>query len=95
MSGNPKSTTACVDPVGTAGCKPAGARYRYQKVSRGRLLDVIVDIDAAGQEEWADHYAGEVRWFPFTPSPEERAMLECWRATGQAPAHGPFRVVNT
>ena len=68
-------------------------RFHYQ-VREGRSVkEVIVDIDADGEEEWAEQYSGELRWYAYRPSPAERAMVLRWQATGQAPHEWPFRRV--
>ena len=36
---------------------------------------IIVDVSASGSEEWASQFSGESRWYPFEPSPDERATF--------------------
>jgi hypothetical protein len=70
-----------------AGILPRAAwfrRYRYRKLEGHWVKEVIVDIGAEGQVEWAEQYPGELRWFPCTPSAAERAMIERWRISGEA-----------
>jgi hypothetical protein len=66
------------------------ARFCYRRVENDHLRYVIVDIFADGREDWAEQYAGELRWYPFAPSEADREMVRRWlRSRG---AHQPFRV---
>ena len=51
-------------------------RIEYFKVDGCRPKRVICDLDEdAGREEYAEQEAGEVKWFPFTPSEQERGIV--------------------
>jgi hypothetical protein len=65
-----------------------GRRYRFNVLDERGLRDVIVDVDADGYEEWSDQYLGEFQWYSFTPSPDEREMLQ--RVAGHTPVSQPL-----
>ena len=67
-------------------------RYRYVRLVRRSITDVIVDVDADGQEDWAERAPDEMQWYTFVPSQAERAMLERWHKAGKPPMRGPFLV---
>ena len=67
-------------------------RYRYVRLLRRSITDVIVDVDAEGHEDWAERAPDEMRWYAFVPSRAERAMLRRWQQAGKPPLRRPFLV---
>jgi hypothetical protein len=52
----------------------AGAeRVQYCKIEGGCLIYVIVDLHPDDRTEFWSQEAGEVRWYRFSPAPEEFA----------------------
>lgn len=75
--------TTQVEVIPEAGRESRACRYRYKSVAAGWPKELIVDIHVDGYEDWAERYPGECRWYPFTPSQTERAMVERGRAAGE------------
>lgn len=48
-------------------------RVQYTKIVDGRLHFVIVDRYPNAPAEFWEQEAGEVRWYPFSPSTAERS----------------------
>ncbi|MEO8368724.1 MAG: hypothetical protein ABI806_05965 [Candidatus Solibacter sp.] len=57
-------------------------RLHYSKVVADCLRYVIVDRSPDGGLHFSSQEPGDVRWYPFDPSPEERAAaLDLWRSS--------------
>jgi hypothetical protein len=77
--------------VGSGVEDPGVVRYRYSKMGRSCLKYVIVDVSRDGREEYAEHEAGECRWYPFVPSADERAAVRRLIAAGET--HDPWPLI--
>jgi hypothetical protein len=53
-----------------AACRRSG-RVRYTKTVGGMRKYVIADLLEDGGGDFAESEVGEVRWYPFEPTPEE------------------------
>jgi hypothetical protein len=61
-------------------------RVQYTKIVDGRLCFVIVDRHPGAAAEFWEQETGEVRWYPFSPTAQERsaamALFEAPPAVG-------------
>ena len=60
-------------------CETSLTRLHYSKVVADCLRYVVVDRSAEGALQFWSQESGDVRWYPFEPSEEERAAaLALW-----------------
>ena len=72
-------------------CEISLTRLHYSKVVADCLRYVIVDRSEDGTLQFSSQEPGDVRWYPFEPSPEERAAaLDLWRSAGVNAAGWPL-----
>lgn len=95
LSPSPGSSAALLSEVSDAAHGSSTQRFEYWRRSSVDYLRIIVDVDASGHQEWSDQEPGEVRWYPHTPSDEERQMLKEWIESGQPPTRWPFVAVRS
>ena len=72
-------------------CETELKQLRYSKVVSDCLRYVIVDRAADGALQFSSQESGDVRWYAFEPSAEERAAaLALWRSGGGEAAAWPL-----
>ena len=70
---------------------PALTRLHYSKVVSDCLRYVIVDRSPDGVLQFCSQEPGDVRWYPFEPSVEERAAaLALWRSGNENSSSWPL-----
>ena len=72
-------------------CEISSTRLRYSKVVADCLRYVIVERSTDGVLRFSSQEPGDVRWYPFEPSPDERAAaLDLWRNRGESATGWPL-----
>jgi hypothetical protein len=88
-----QSTTLVEQVVTAQGARQRAVRLRYSRTNGNCLSFVIVDIEPDGHEDWAAQESGELRWYPFTPTREDRDFLQELIEAGPQPSGWPLLVV--
>lgn len=65
-------------------------RYQYSKVGLSCRKFVIVDVFEDGCEDFSESEAGEVCWYPYNPSAEERAAFHKFTHSQQGTNRWPL-----
>ena len=75
------------------GSRERAVRFCYSRSDGAVLQFVIVDIGRDGNEDWAEQEAGELSWYPFTPTADDRRLIDGWIEFGCYPSGWPLLVV--
>ena len=68
-------------------------RFCYSRSDASGLRFVIVDVGPDGCEDWAEQEAGELAWYPFRPTDDDRRLVRRWVESGRYPSEWQLQVM--